>query len=62
MTYLPSSRAGELQLGVTYTLWIPEGVSLIRGGYAGTSERRSKPMPGLNVQADAGKILFMATS
>jgi HEAT repeat protein len=31
ITYPPSDKAGELQLGVTYTLWIPEGVATIRG-------------------------------
>jgi len=30
-TYPPSTKAGELQLGVTYTLWIPEGVAKVRG-------------------------------
>jgi poly(3-hydroxybutyrate) depolymerase len=29
--YDPSNQPGELQLGVTYTLWIPEGVPTIRG-------------------------------
>src|SRR5436305_3256024 len=29
--YDPSTVPGELQLGVTYTLWIPEGVTTIRG-------------------------------
>lgn len=28
--YPPSSAAGELQVGVTYTLWIPEGVHHLR--------------------------------
>ena len=30
-TYAPSTTDGELQLGVTYTLWIPDGVKQIRG-------------------------------
>src|SRR5436309_1188101 len=29
--YHPSTQPGELQLGVTYTLWIPDGVVRIRG-------------------------------
>lgn len=29
--YPPSTATNELQLGVTYTLWIPEGVQTIRG-------------------------------
>jgi hypothetical protein len=29
--YQPSTQPGELQLGVTYTLWVPEGVKTIRG-------------------------------
>jgi pimeloyl-ACP methyl ester carboxylesterase len=29
--YPPSTQAGELQLGVTYTLWIPDGVAHLRG-------------------------------
>lgn len=29
--YPPSAQAGELQLGVTYTLWIPDGVTRLRG-------------------------------
>ena len=29
--YPPSTVEGELQVGVTYTLWIPDGVSLLRG-------------------------------
>ena len=29
--YSPSIDKGELQIGVTYTLWIPEGVKTIRG-------------------------------
>ncbi len=29
--YPPSAAAGELQIGVTYTLWIPDGVKTIRG-------------------------------
>ena len=28
--YPPSSTAGELQLGVTYTLWIPDGIQTVR--------------------------------
>lgn len=31
VTYPPSTKAGELQLGVTYTLWLPDGVSKLRG-------------------------------
>jgi hypothetical protein len=31
VTYPPSTQPGELQFGVTYTLWIPEGVTKIRG-------------------------------
>jgi hypothetical protein len=31
VTYPPSTEAGELQLGVTYTVWIPEGVTRLRG-------------------------------
>ena len=31
VTYPPSTDPGELQLGVTYTLWIPEGTEAIRG-------------------------------
>jgi poly(3-hydroxybutyrate) depolymerase len=31
VSYPPSDRAGELQLGVTYTLWVPDGVSKLRG-------------------------------
>jgi hypothetical protein len=31
VTYPPAKKEGELQLGVTYTLWIPEGISRIRG-------------------------------
>jgi hypothetical protein len=30
VTYPPSTQPGELQFGVTYTLWIPEGVSKLR--------------------------------
>ena len=30
-TYPPSTTEGELRLGVTYTLWIPDGVKQIRG-------------------------------
>ncbi|MCE9534543.1 MAG: hypothetical protein K8T89_25985 [Planctomycetes bacterium] len=29
--YPPSTKAGELEFGVTYTLWIPDGVQRIRG-------------------------------
>lgn len=29
--YSPSKTAGTLQLGVTYTVWIPEGVARLRG-------------------------------
>ena len=29
--YPPSAKEGELQIGVTYTLWVPEGVKQIRG-------------------------------
>lgn len=29
--YPPSNRPGELQLGVTYTLWLPEEVTTVRG-------------------------------
>lgn len=31
VSYPPSTQPGKLQLGVTYTLWIPGGVSLERG-------------------------------
>lgn len=31
VSYPPSDRAGELQLGVTYTVWVPEGVRTLRG-------------------------------
>ncbi len=31
VTYPPSTEAGRLQFGVTYTLWIPEGVETARG-------------------------------
>ncbi len=31
VSYPPSAQPGELQLGVTYTIWIPEGVAKIRG-------------------------------
>jgi hypothetical protein len=31
VSYPPSDRPGELRLGVTYTLWLPEGVSRLRG-------------------------------
>ena len=30
LVYPPSTTAGELQLGVTYTLWIPDGVETVR--------------------------------
>src|SRR5947209_835660 len=30
-SYPPSTKAGELQLGVTYTLWVPEGATHLRG-------------------------------
>ncbi len=29
--YPPSTDENELQVGVTYTLWIPEGVKTLRG-------------------------------
>jgi hypothetical protein len=29
--YPPSTKEGELQIGVTFTLWVPEGVKQIRG-------------------------------
>src|SRR5438270_11995057 len=29
--YPPSAAPGELQVGVTYILWIPEGVTRLRG-------------------------------
>ena len=29
--YPPSTVKGELRLGVTYTLWIPDGVKTLRG-------------------------------
>ena len=29
--YPPSTQPGELQFGVTYTVWIPEGVPKLRG-------------------------------
>jgi hypothetical protein len=29
--YPPSTAAGELQVGVTYTVWIPDGVARLRG-------------------------------
>ncbi len=29
--YPPSTRPGQLQFGVTYTLWVPKGVKTIRG-------------------------------
>jgi hypothetical protein len=31
VTYPPSTKSSELQLGVTYTLWIPDGVTKVRG-------------------------------
>jgi poly(3-hydroxybutyrate) depolymerase len=31
VSYPPSTQAGELQLGVTYTLWVPDGVAKLRG-------------------------------
>ena len=31
VSYPPSPNAGELQLGVTYTIWIPDGVKALRG-------------------------------
>jgi hypothetical protein len=31
VTYPASDKAGELQLGVTYTLWVPDGVTTLRG-------------------------------
>ncbi len=31
VSYPPSTQPGELQLGVTYTLWIPDGVARLRG-------------------------------
>jgi hypothetical protein len=30
LVYPPSATPGELQLGVTYTLWIPEGIQTVR--------------------------------
>src|SRR6201991_4676286 len=30
IVYPPSTTAGELQLGVTYTLWIPDGIRTVR--------------------------------
>ena len=30
LEYPPSTTAGELQLGVTYTLWIPDGIRAVR--------------------------------
>ena len=30
LTYPPSTTAGELQIGVTHTLWIPDGIETIR--------------------------------
>jgi hypothetical protein len=31
VTYAPSTRTNELQLGVTYRLWLPENVKTVRG-------------------------------
>jgi len=31
VTYPPSDKPGELQLGVQYTIWIPDGVEKLRG-------------------------------
>src|SRR6476661_3219000 len=31
VTYPASANPGELKLGVTYTLWIPDGVARLRG-------------------------------
>jgi hypothetical protein len=31
VTYPSSNQPGQLQLGVTYTLWIPDGVTQLRG-------------------------------
>ena len=31
ITYPPSTKEGELSLGVTYTLWLPDGVQRVRG-------------------------------
>ena len=31
VSYPPSEKPGELQFGVTYTIWIPDGVKTIRG-------------------------------
>ena len=30
LVYPPSTKTGELQIGVTYTLWIPEGIKTVR--------------------------------
>jgi hypothetical protein len=30
LVYPPSSKAGELQIGVTHTLWIPDGIKTVR--------------------------------
>ena len=30
LVYPPSTTAGELQIGVTYTLWIPDGIQTVR--------------------------------
>ena len=31
VTYPPSTKEGELSLGVTYTLWLPDHVQKVRG-------------------------------
>src|SRR4051812_41348717 len=31
VTYPASTRPGDLQVGVTYTLWVPDGVARLRG-------------------------------
>ena len=31
VSYPPSDKTGELQFGVTYTIWIPDGVTKLRG-------------------------------
>ena len=35
--YPPSAAPGELQVGVTYILWVPEGVTRLRGVDGGYS-------------------------
>jgi hypothetical protein len=30
IVYPPSTKTGELQIGVTYTLWIPDGIKTVR--------------------------------